>query len=262
MDGPDGSGAARPKLFQPLTIRNLSLKNRLVVPPMVHYRCDPGHTCGAFHLVHLGRYALGGFGLVFVEATAVEEVGLINENDLGIWNQAQAESFKPLIAFMRREGVAIGIQLAHGGRKSSSQTAMQGMGPLTEENLKAGAKQWQPVGPTTEPVAPGWLTPRQLTTAECRAMPAIWANAARNAVLPQIQSFALSIGFIVGGTIVMEMVFSYPGVGKLLLDATNAKDYALMQGVFLVITLSVLVANVLADVAYAFLDPRTRQTEA
>lgn len=101
--------------------------------------------------------------------------------------------------------------------------------------------------------------------AQAKGMPnkrVLWRYAARNAVLPQLQSFALSIGFIVGGTIVMEMVFSYPGVGKLLLDATNAKDYALMQGVFLVITLSVLVANVLADVAYAFLDPRTRQTEA
>ena len=104
-----------------------------------------------------------------------------------------------------------------------------------------------------------------ITVAQAKGMPnrrVLWRYAARNAVLPQIQSFALSIGFIVGGTIVMEMVFSYPGVGKLLLDATNAKDYALMQGVFLVITLSVLVANVLADIAYAFLDPRTRQTEA
>ncbi|MBN9189687.1 peptide/nickel transport system permease protein [Salana multivorans] len=104
-----------------------------------------------------------------------------------------------------------------------------------------------------------------ITVAQAKGMPnrrVLWRYAARNAVLPQIQSFALSIGFIVGGTIVMEMVFSYPGVGKLLLDATNAKDYALMQGVFLVITLSVLVANILADVAYAFLDPRTRQTEA
>lgn len=90
----------------------------------------------------------------------------------------------------------------------------------------------------------------------------LWRYAARNAVLPQIQSFALALGFIVGGTIVMEVVFSYPGVGKLLLDATNAKDYALMQGVFLVLTISVLLANLLADVAYAFLDPRTRQTEA
>ncbi|MBN9141653.1 MAG: ABC transporter permease [Micrococcales bacterium] len=104
-----------------------------------------------------------------------------------------------------------------------------------------------------------------ITVAQAKGMPnrrVLWGYAARNAVLPQIQSFALSLGFVVGGTIVMEMVFSYPGIGKLLLDATNAKDYALMQGVFLVITISVLIANVLADIAYAFLDPRTRQTEA
>ena len=101
MDGSiNGGQMPSPMLFQPLAIRGLTLKNRLVVPPMVHYRCDPGHTCGTFHVVHLGRYALGGFGLVFVEATGVEEVGLINEHDLGIWNQAQVESFKPLIAFM------------------------------------------------------------------------------------------------------------------------------------------------------------------
>ena len=182
-DGPtNGSKTSSPMLFQPLAIRGLTLKNRLVVPPMVHYRCDPGHTCGSFHLVHLGRYALGGFGLVFVEVTAVEEVGLINENDLGIWNEAQAESFKQLIAFMKRQGTAIGIQIGHGGRKSSSQSAMQGMGPLTEENLKAGARTWQPVGPTAEPVAEGWLTPRQLTTEECKSMVGTWAKAARNAV--------------------------------------------------------------------------------
>ncbi|MBL0885764.1 ABC transporter permease [Myceligenerans indicum] len=89
----------------------------------------------------------------------------------------------------------------------------------------------------------------------------VFAYAARNAVLPQLSSFALALGFIVGGTLVMELVFSYPGVGKLLLDATNAKDYPLMQGLFLVITLTVLVANLLADVAYAALDPRTRQGE-
>jgi 2,4-dienoyl-CoA reductase-like NADH-dependent reductase (Old Yellow Enzyme family) len=178
----NGGQAPQPKLFQPFTIRGLTLKNRLVVPPMVHYRAEAGSTCGAFHMVHLGRYALGGFGLVFVEATGVEEVGLINEHDLGIWSEAQVESFRPLIAFMKRQGAAIGIQLAHGGRKSSSQTAMQGMGPLTEDNLKSGAKKWQPVGPTSEPVAKGWLTPRQLTTAECKAMVGTWANAARNAV--------------------------------------------------------------------------------
>src|ERR1700754_4495287 len=110
-DGANVGETTPPKLFQPLTIRGLTLKNRLVVAPMVHYRCDPGHTCGSFHLVHLGRFALGGFGLVFVEVTAVEEVGLINENDMGIWNDAQAESFKPLIAFMKRQGCATGIQI-------------------------------------------------------------------------------------------------------------------------------------------------------
>src|SRR5262245_65328813 len=110
----NGGKAAGPMLFEPLRIRGLPLKNRLVVPPMVHYRSEAGNTCGTFHVVHLGRYALGGFGLVFVEATGVEEVGLNNEHDLGIWNDAQIESFKPLIAFMKRQGTAIGIQLAHG----------------------------------------------------------------------------------------------------------------------------------------------------
>ncbi len=103
-----------------------------------------------------------------------------------------------------------------------------------------------------------------VTVAQAKGLPArrvMTQYAARNAVLPQLSSFALSLGFIVGGTLVMELVFSYPGVGKLLLDATTAKDYPLMQGLFLVITLTVLVANILADVAYAVLDPRTRQTE-
>jgi peptide/nickel transport system permease protein len=86
--------------------------------------------------------------------------------------------------------------------------------------------------------------------------------AARNAVLPQLSSFALSLGFIVGGTLIMEMIFSYPGLGLRLFEATLAKDYPLMQGIFLVITLSVLVANIVADLAHAVLDPRTRQEEA
>src|SRR3981189_2088316 len=99
----DSNDSARPLLFQPFGIRGLTLKTRLVVPPMVHYRAGPANTCGTFHNVHLGRYALGGFGLVFVEATAVEEVGLINEHDLGIWNDAPAKSFRPPLAFINGE---------------------------------------------------------------------------------------------------------------------------------------------------------------
>src|SRR5258708_17156981 len=100
---------------------------------MVHYRAAPGSTGGAFHNVHLGRYALGGFGLVFVEATAVEEGGLINEHDLGIWDDAQVQSFKSLIAFVKGENAAIGIQLAHGGRKSSPPRARGRIGPPTAQ---------------------------------------------------------------------------------------------------------------------------------
>jgi len=87
----------------------------------------------------------------------------------------------------------------------------------------------------------------------------LFGYAARNAILPQISSFALSLGFIVGGTLVMEIVFTYQGIGFMLFNAVNATDYPLMQGCFLVITLAVLAANIAADFVYGFLDPRTRQ---
>jgi peptide/nickel transport system permease protein len=83
--------------------------------------------------------------------------------------------------------------------------------------------------------------------------------AARNALLPNVSGFALSLGFIVGGTLLVEIVFSYPGVGFELFQAVGAQDYPLMQGIFLIITLSVLAANLLADIAYLVLDPRTRK---
>ncbi len=83
--------------------------------------------------------------------------------------------------------------------------------------------------------------------------------AARNALLPSVSGFALSLGFIVGGSLLVEIVFSYPGLGYLLYRAVGAKDYPLMQGIFLIITISVLIANLLADLAYLALDPRTRK---
>lgn len=86
----------------------------------------------------------------------------------------------------------------------------------------------------------------------------MFGYAARNAILPQISGFALSLGFVVSGALVMEQVFTYQGIGFQLLSAVGSKDYPLMQGIFLVITLSVILANVLADVVYAILDPRTR----
>ncbi|HYK66819.1 MAG TPA: ABC transporter permease [Streptosporangiaceae bacterium] len=86
----------------------------------------------------------------------------------------------------------------------------------------------------------------------------IW-YAARNAILPSVSGFALAIGFIVSGSLLTEIVFSYPGLGSLLIQAVSNNDYALMQGLFLIITFGVLAANFLADFVYVFLDPRTRQ---
>jgi len=101
-----------------------------------------------------------------------------------------------------------------------------------------------------------------VTVAQAKGLPerrVMYGYAARNAVLPQVSSFALSLGFVVSGSLVMELVFSYPGIGAQLFAAIGAKDYPLMQGIFLVITVAVLLANILADVVYVFLDPRTRQ---
>jgi peptide/nickel transport system permease protein len=101
-----------------------------------------------------------------------------------------------------------------------------------------------------------------VTVAHAKGLPerrVMVGYAARNALLPSVSGFALALGFIVGGTLLVEIVFSYPGVGYQLFQAVGSQDYPLMQGIFLIITLSVLVANLLADVAYLALDPRTRK---
>jgi peptide/nickel transport system permease protein len=101
-----------------------------------------------------------------------------------------------------------------------------------------------------------------VTVAHAKGLPekrVMLGYAARNAILPSISGFALSLGFIVSGALLVEMVFSYPGIGYVLFQGVNAKDYPLMQGVFLIITLAVLLANMIADVVYLLLDPRTRK---
>lgn len=88
----------------------------------------------------------------------------------------------------------------------------------------------------------------------------MYKYAARNAMLPSFSGFAMSLGFVIGGSIVTEVVFNYPGIGTVLFKAAQAADYPLMSAIFLLITVLVLVANLLADIAYVFLDPRTRES--
>ncbi|MYS21086.1 peptide/nickel transport system permease protein [Streptomyces sp. DvalAA-14] len=88
----------------------------------------------------------------------------------------------------------------------------------------------------------------------------MYTYAARNAMLPSLSGFAMSLGFVVGGSIVTEVVFNYPGIGSVLFKAAQAADYPLMSAIFLLITVLVLIANLVADIAYVFLDPRTRES--
>ncbi|MGH2909497.1 MAG: ABC transporter permease [Solirubrobacteraceae bacterium] len=101
-----------------------------------------------------------------------------------------------------------------------------------------------------------------IVLAEAKGLPSrrvIGAYVTRNAILPNISGFALSLGFVVAGSIVTEVVFNYPGIGNILFQAVSARDYPLMQGIFLIITLVVLLANLFADAVYVLLDPRTRE---
>jgi peptide/nickel transport system permease protein len=94
-----------------------------------------------------------------------------------------------------------------------------------------------------------------------RSSRVIFTYAARNALLPQLQGFGLALGFVVSGALVMEIVFAYPGIGLLLLNAVSSDDYPLMQAIFLVIVFTVLLANLIVDMVIVFIDPRVRARE-
>jgi peptide/nickel transport system permease protein len=95
-----------------------------------------------------------------------------------------------------------------------------------------------------------------------RSRRVVFTYAARNALLPQLQGFGLALGFVVSGALIMEIVFSYPGIGLLLLSAVSSDDFPLMQAIFLVITFAVLIANLIVDLLLVAFDPRVRAREA
>ena len=100
--------------------------------------------------------------------------------------------------------------------------------------------------------------------AQAKGLPShrvVLTYAARNALLPQLQGFGLALGFVVSGAIIMEIVFSYPGIGLLLVNAVTSNDYPLMQAIFLVITFAVLLANLIVDLLIVVVDPRVRARE-
>lgn len=137
------------KLFEPLQIGALTFPNRIWVAPMCQYSCfDRDGVPTNWHLVHLGAFAQGGFGLVFTEAAAVNPVGRISPEDAGIWNDDQRDAWKPIVDFVQKQGSTIGIQLAHAGRKASTYSGFvpgkRGVVPKTDGG-------WDPVAPSAIP---------------------------------------------------------------------------------------------------------------
>ncbi len=168
----------RPLLFTPLTLRGITIPNRTVLSPMVQYRSVNG-VPGDFHMVHLGKFALGRFGIVFAEATAVEQRGRVSHQCPGIWNDEQAQAWKRITDYIRREGSVSAIQLAHAGRKASTHRAIDGGAPLTTADIARGMPPWDIIGPTTQPTTPKDIVPRQMTTADIADVVQAFADAAR-----------------------------------------------------------------------------------
>ena len=155
-----------PLLFTPLQIAGATLRNRMVLSPMCQYCAIDGYA-DDWHLVHLGKFALGGMGLVFTEATAVEERGRISYGDLGIWSDSFLPGLKRIADFVRAQGALPGIQIAHAGRKGGWQRPWQGSGgPIETADAAQGEGPYPLVGPTAEPLAPGHVAPHALSFAE------------------------------------------------------------------------------------------------
>jgi len=173
-----------PLLFQPLTIRGITLKNRVVVAPMHQYAAVKGYPTD-WHLMNAGRFAAGGAGLVFIESTKVERRGCGTAGDMGLWDDSYTAHFKRLADFIRKQNSVPAIQLGHSGRKARRFRPWEGGAPLTPEGaLEAGVDDWDdwelvapsPIGSSeTEPI------PRGLSFGEIQKTVENWGEAARRA---------------------------------------------------------------------------------
>ena len=164
-------------LFTPITIRGVTFRNRVAMSPMCMYSAKDGYA-NDFHLVHLGSRAVGGVGLVVVEATAVTADGRITPNDVGIWTDDHMEPFARIARFLEAQGAAPGIQLAHAGRKASCAVPWQG-GASLKTTAEGG---WPIVGPSPLPFSEGDPLPRELDERGIGSYIEAWGAAGRRAL--------------------------------------------------------------------------------
>jgi len=170
------------RLFEPLTLRGLTLPNRIVVSPMCQYSAQDG-LASDWHLVHLGGFAVGGAGLVLSEAVAVRPEGRITAQDLGLWSDAQIEPLRRITRFIGAQGAVPGIQLAHAGRKANTRPPWAGV-PGTLPLAEGG---WTPVAPSPVPFDPQDPPPAALAAEQLAGVVAAFAAAARRALAAGFQ---------------------------------------------------------------------------
>ena len=150
-------------LFTPFELRGVTFKNRVAVSPMSQYRARDGHA-NDWHKVHLGRFAMGGAGLVYAEATAVEAAGRRTHGDLGIWDDAQIDGLRSITDFVGQEGSVPGIQLGHAGRKASERRPWHGETPVDDQDsFERNETPWTAIAPSPIPYSDGWPAPAEMS---------------------------------------------------------------------------------------------------
>ncbi|MEV5483399.1 NADH:flavin oxidoreductase/NADH oxidase [Streptomyces sioyaensis] len=170
-------------LFEPLSLRSLTVPNRLWMAPMCQYSAAPeGPDVGApgdWHFQHLAARAVGGTGLILAEATAVSPEGRISPYDLGLWNDTQTEAFRRITGFLKAQGTVPGIQIAHAGRKASTERGWVNRGGPILPSQRYG---WEPVGPSPVPFDEGYQAPAELSVAQIGEIVGQFAATARRAL--------------------------------------------------------------------------------
>src|SRR5271169_3091720 len=163
-------------LFDPLSIRGITLQNRIAVSPMCQYSSQDGFA-NDWHLVHLGSRAIGGASLVFAEASAVTAEGRITAEDLGIYKDAHVEFLSRIVRFVKSQGAVPGMQIAHAGRKGSTQRPWEGSSKVPLD--KGG---WVPIAPSAVAFSDTYPMPRAMAKEEIRSVVEAFAQGARRAM--------------------------------------------------------------------------------
>jgi 2,4-dienoyl-CoA reductase-like NADH-dependent reductase (Old Yellow Enzyme family) len=168
-------------LFAPLEIRGIKLRNRIVVSPMAQYSAVDGFVTD-WHFAHFAKFAMGGAGIVFTEATKVERRGLGTVGDMGIWKDEHIEPLRRISAFIKSQGSAAAIQLNHAGRKAGTYKPWDGFGPLDRAVPVEGEAHWPVIGPSAVEYLAGWPLPRAMTRLDIQEVQANWVKAAQRAL--------------------------------------------------------------------------------